>query len=118
MTTNKLTIAQAYYTAMGEKNIASVEKYLHPNVQFSSPFYAMITGKEGVLEAIKGFTSAFKSLVIRAKFGSDDQAVIVYDIDCPMLNKTISSASLMTFQDDLIAKIELFFDPRPFLEQK
>jgi len=114
MTTDTIAIAQAYYTAMGEKNIPNVEKYLHPHVQFTSPFYALIKGKEGVLEAVKGFTNAFKSLTIRAKFDSGDQAMIVYDIDCPMLNKTISSAALMTLQDDLIVKIELFFDPSPF----
>lgn len=114
MTTDNVTLAEAYYTAMGDKNIANVEKYLHPNVQFTSPFYARITGKEEVLEAVKGFTNAFTSLVIRAKFGSDNQAMIVYDIDCPMLNRTMSSASLMTFQDNLIVKIELFFDPSPF----
>lgn len=117
MAINNIAIAQAYYTAIGEKNIENAEKYLHPHVQFISPF-ATITGKEGVLKAVRGFTTIFKSLTIRAKFGSDDQAMLVYDIDCPTINGTFSGASLMTFQDDLIAKVELFYDPRPFEQKK
>ncbi len=107
------TIAEAYYTAMGEKNIAQLEKYLHPDVIFIAPFSKQ-TGKEAVLESTKQFASFFKTLKIRAKFGSEDQAMIVYDVDFPAPIGNLSSSVLMTFHEGLIAKIELFYDARPF----
>lgn len=114
MTKNSVAIAEAYYTAMGKKDIEGLSKYLHPDIQFTAPL-DKITGKEVVLEATKKFASMFKTLTIRAKFGSEDQAMIVYDLDFPGMFATFSSAALMTFQGDLITKIELFYDARPFV---
>ena len=110
---NSIAIIESYYKAMGEKNIASMEKYLHPDVQFVSPL-AKLKGKEAVLEATKGFANFFKTLTIRASFGLGDYAMIVYDVDCPEAFGTIPTASLMTFKEGTIVKIELFFDARPF----
>lgn len=113
MTHNTIAIAQAYYTAVGEKNIPVIEAYLHPDVSLTAPF-GTLTGKDAVLDAIKGFTNVFKTLTIRAEFGSENQAVIVYDLDCPTLKEIISAAVLMTFDEGLITNIETFYDPRPF----
>lgn len=115
MSKNNLTIATVYYTAMSEKNIGALEKHLHPDVQFSAPL-AKVKGKEAVLESTKGFANFFKSLKIRAKLGTGDQAMIVYDLECPEPVGNVTSASLMTFQDGLITKIELFYDARPFVK--
>ena len=76
-----------------------------------------MVGKETVLEAAKGFTNLFKTLTIRTKLSSEDQAMIVYDLDCSAPIGNIRVAALFSFQDKLIAKIELFFDARSF-EQK
>lgn len=105
--------AEAYYITMGEKNLEGMEKYLHPHVEFISPF-AKHKGKEAVLEAAKKFMSLFQTLTIRAKFGSNEQAVMVYDVGLSSPIRNIPTASLMTFQDGRIEKIELFFDARPF----
>ena len=75
---------------------------------------AKLEGKEAVLEAIREFTLRFKTLKIRAKSGSGDQAMVVYDLDFPAPIGIISSAALMTFQKGLVSKIELFYDARPF----
>ncbi len=113
MNQNNVAIAEAYYTAVGEKNLDDMEKYLHPDVQFISPF-AELKSKASVLEAVTRFMTLFNTLTIRAKFDSNDQAVLVYDVDFPAPIGNIPTASLLTFQDKLIAKIELFFDGRPF----
>lgn len=113
MNQKNIAIAEAYYVAVGEKNIAGIEKHLHPDVCFTAPF-AKLSGKNAVLEAAKEFTKLFKTLTIRAKFGSEDQAMIVYDLDCPMLNGVVSAAVLMSLHDGFITKIEIFYDPRPF----
>ena len=110
-------IATAYYRGVGKKDVKSVENYLHPDVQVISPL-ATVNGKTPVLESIKAFSDSLKSLTIRSKFESGDQAVIVYDIDLPApigLNRT---ASLFTINNGLITKIEHFYDSAPFASQK
>jgi len=110
---NNIAIAEAYYTAMAEKNIAGMEKYLHPDVRLISPL-AEILGKEAVLESAKKLIALFKTLTIRAKFGSEDQAMLAIDLDYPAPIGNLRTAVLMTFKDGLITKNELFFDARPF----
>lgn len=108
-----LETADAYYTEMGKKNIEALAKYLHPNVQFKSPV-AKAVGKEALLEATKSFMNLFSALTIRSKFGAGDQAMVVYDVEFPAPFGMIPTSVLLTFQEGLIAKIELFFDARPF----
>lgn len=117
MAQNNLLIAEAYYTALGEKRIDALEKHLHPDVQFIGPL-AKSTGKEALLEATKKFATFFKTLTIRSKLGSENQAVIVYDLEFPPPIGSLSSVALMTFKEGLITKIELFYDARPFESKK
>lgn len=111
MDSSNLSIAEAYYAAMATKNISTLEKYLHPDVKLIAPL-ADAVGKKAVLEAITRAISIFNSLTIRAKFSSGDQAMLAYDVNFPAPIGNVSSAVLMTFQDKLISKIELFYDAR------
>lgn len=104
-------IGVAYYTALGEKNIEKVSKYLHPNIQFTDPQETVI-GREAVLKAAQGFAGIFENLTIRASFGSENQAMIVYEVEIPGLSKKLQAASLLSFQEGLISKIELFYDSK------
>ncbi len=106
-------IAVAYYTALGEKNLEEVSRYLHPNIQFTDP-QEQVMGKEAVLNAAKGFSSIFKTLTIREKFESEDRAMIVYDVEIPGFKKPLRAASLLSFQERLISKIDLIYDTGPF----
>lgn len=111
--TNNIAIAEAYYRAMGEKNIEGIDKHLHSDVLFVGPL-AEIRGKIGVLESAKAILNFFKTLTIRATFGSEDQVMIAYDLDCPAPIEKFRVAALLTFKEDLITKIELFYDASPF----
>ena len=113
MNKTNVALAEAYYTAMGEKNVTDMEKYLHPDVRFIGPL-AKITGKEELLSAAKNFIALFKTLTIRALFGSENQAMLAYDLDCPPPIGKLPVAALLTFQEGLIIEIELFVDGRPF----
>lgn len=113
---NNVAIAMAYYRAMNDKNLASISQYLHSDVHFVGPM-AEFTGKEAVLESAKGFVGIFKTLTIRASFGSENQAMLVLDLDCPAPIGIFRTASLLTIKDGLIVRIELFYDARP-LEKK
>lgn len=111
MKTDTKALGVAYYTALGEKNIEAVKKYLHPDIHFTDPSEKVI-GRDAVLKAAKGFTGIFKSLTIRAKFGSENQAMIVFDVEIPDFPKKLQAASLLSFQEGLISKIELFYDSK------
>src|SRR5689334_11973461 len=111
MSEKNVALAVAYYTALGEKNIEAVKAYLHPDIQFTDP-QEKIIGREAVLKAAKGFTSVFKALTIRAKLRSEDQVMIVYDVEIPGLAKKLHAASLLSFREGLISKIELFYDSK------
>jgi SnoaL-like protein len=105
--------AEAYYKAMNDKDLPGVAKHLHPDVRFIGPL-ADLTGKEAVLEAAKRFATLIKSLRVHAKFGSDDMAMLAYEVDFGEPIGICRTAVLMTFNEALIARIELFYDARPF----
>jgi hypothetical protein len=115
MSKNNAAIAEAYYTAVGERNVGGIEKYLHPDVQFIGPL-AKVRGREAFLEVMKNFVDFLKTLKIRATFGSEDQAIVVYDVDSPVGNS--AAASLMTFEEGLIIKIEVIYDARPYEKRR
>lgn len=75
MNQTNMGITQTFYTAFGEKNVESMKKHLHPDVQLITPL-SKLQRKEVYLEAVKlyGF---FNALSIRAPFGEGDQAVVV-----------------------------------------
>ena len=111
MKTDTKAIGVAYYTALGEKNIEKVKKYLHPDIEFTDPQEKKI-GRDAVLKAAEGFTGIFKSLKIRQQFGSEDQAVIVYEVEIPGFPEKLKAASLLSFHEGLISNIELFYDSK------
>jgi hypothetical protein len=117
MTKNNIDLAMAYYQAMNERNFTGVEKYLDSNVRFTTPL-ADLTGKEAVVSAIKGFMTVAKKVAINASFGNGDQVMLAYEVDFPAPIGTIPSATLMTFKDGFITRIQLFYDARPFETKK
>ncbi len=113
MSEKNLVSAVTYYQAMGNKDLAVMEKCLHPNVRLKGPL-AEITGKEGVLNSVKHFCAIFNKLTIRAQCAGGDQVMLAYDLECPAPIGLVQAAVLLTFQDGLIVRYELFYDARPF----
>ncbi len=117
MHTNNVALAEEYYTLVGKKNAEGIKKYLHPDVELYGPL-ATAKGKEAVFEATSNFMNMIESLTIRAKFNAVDQAMIVYNVDIPGIVKDFPGASLLSFRDGLIVKIELFYDGGRVVEKK
>lgn len=117
MSEKNLTSAVAYYQAMNNKDLSTIERYLHPEVRLISPL-AEVMGKDAVLNSVKHFLAVFNKLTIRAKCGNGNQAMLAYDLDCPTPLGLVRGAVLLTFQDDLIIRYELFYDARPFEKKK
>jgi len=108
--------AEEYYKLIGEKNVDGIKKYLAHDVEFYSPL-ATLKGREAVVEATSNFMNAIASLKIRAKFDSGDQAMIIYDVDFPGVTSNFPGASLLSFRNDLIVRIELFHDASHFKKE-
>jgi hypothetical protein len=117
MSEKNVTSAIAYYQAMNNKDLSIMEKYLHPEVRLISPL-AEITGKDAVFNSVKHFLAVFNKLTIRAHCGNGDQVMLAYDLDCPAPFGLIRGAVLLTFQEGLIIRYELFYDARPFEKKK
>ncbi|MCE2984083.1 MAG: nuclear transport factor 2 family protein [Parachlamydia sp.] len=104
-----ITMAVDYYQKIGAKNSEGVKKYLHPNVLFYGPL-ASLSGHQAVIQAIENFMHAIESLTICAKFGSENQAMVVYEVNFPGIAPDFPGAALLDFQEGLIARIQLFYD--------
>jgi hypothetical protein len=113
MPKKNIASAVAYYQAMSNKDLSVMEGYLHPQVHFIGPL-GDITGKDAVLNSVKHLLSVFNKLTIHAQFGAGDRVMLAYDIEFPAPIGISRAAVLLTFQDDLIIRYELFFDARPF----
>jgi hypothetical protein len=70
--------------------------------------------KESVLQAVTSFAGLLKSLQVTVSFGFEDRAVVNYDVDFGAPFGVIRSVALISVRDNLICRIELFFDARPF----
>jgi hypothetical protein len=117
MLEKNIASAVAYYQAMSNKDLSIVESYLHPEVRLIGPM-AEITGKDAVLNSVKHFLALFNKLTIRARCGDGDQVMLAYDLDCPAPIGLFRGAVLLTFQEGLIMRYELFYDARPFEKKK
>jgi hypothetical protein len=105
---------EAYCRAAETKEASHVAPYLHPDLRFSGPL-AKNEGKETYLKKLDEFLSLCKKISIRAKCYGPNQLMLVYEVEfsetlvCP-------TAAYVTFKDDLVSTIELFFDARPFVK--
>jgi hypothetical protein len=117
MAINAATLAEEYYRLVGKKDLEGVKQYLHPEIELSSPL-GNLKGKEAFIKATSTYMNTFESLKIRTKFGSQDQAMIVYDVDIPGIVKGLPTAVLLSIRDGLIARIELFYDASHFTSMK
>lgn len=117
METNYAAKGEEYYKVVSEKKPEELKKYMHSDVEFYGPM-GHLKGKDAIVDATTKFMNVFKSLKIRAKFGTADQAMIVYDSDIPGISNKFPGASLLTFRDGLIVKIELFHDTSQFKEMQ
>lgn len=117
MTQTNADIAKGYYSAMNNRDLPGMRKYLHQDVEFIGPM-AHFTGKSLLLEAAERLFSLFNELTIRTTFSSENQAMIVFDLNCQKPIGQSRAATLMTIYEGLIKKIEVFYDARPFENKK
>jgi hypothetical protein len=109
--------AENYYSAMLSKDYAQMASYLHDQIHIISPL-AEIQGKDAAVLADKNFGNILQDIQIRSRFSAEDQIMLAYDLTLPLPIGTFSAAVLMEFTDELISKIEMFYDARPLEDMK
>ena len=114
---SNLTVATNYYHEMLQKNFDAMASYLHQDVTFIGPL-AEMSGKAAVVSAAKNLSQILGDIKIRAKLASGNQIMFAYDFMFPEPIGKLRAAVLMEFTNQLISKIELFYDGRPFEEKK
>ena len=114
---NHINTAVNYYGAMLKQDFETMAAYLHPDVLFIGPL-AEMTGKEPVVEAATGLAKMIDDIDIHAKFQTGNQVMLAYNFSFPQPIGKLRASVLMDFEDDLISRIELFYDARPFVEKK
>lgn len=114
---NNLKSAESYYNAMLAKDFDKMASYLHENVHFIGPL-AEMHGKEAVVSAAKNLSHILRDIKIQSKFAHQNQIMFAYDFMFPEPIAKLRAAVQMKFRDNLIARIELFYDARPFEENK
>ena len=107
----------AGFMAMYNKNYDEMASYIHPNVCFIGPLATMYN-KESVVEAVKNFSIFFKKFTTSEKFSSENKVVLILSFDCPTHVGTFRADSFLSFDGELISRIELFYDARPFEKKK
>lgn len=113
MADSNISVALAYYKAFENKDVETIAKILHPDVGFIAPM-GNSRGRAAVVEAAKRLLPLIKSIEVRAKFSSDDQVMLVYDLNLTAPVDRCPSAVLMTIREGMIVRTELFYDARPF----
>ena len=114
---NNLKSAENYYNSMLVKDFDKMASYLHDNIHFIGPL-AEMHGKEAIVLAAKNLSQILGDIQIRSKFAHENQIMFVYDFMFPAPIGKLRAALLMEFTNQLISKIELFYDGRPFEEMK
>lgn len=112
----KHSMIEEYYNAVLQKDMEKVESFLHQEIAFKSPF-AQIAGKEGVLEAIKGFSEVAEEITFRKVLGDNEMELAAYDLKVKNSKQKNPAAIQITKKDGLIHQLELFFDARPYNQE-
>ncbi len=115
MKEKNIAMAEAYYKAMKARDLDVMKTFLHPDAEFLGPV-AELSGRENVLDGYRYFLTYFNELNIRTICGSEDHAMIAYDLSFPQPIGSVRTAALLTFKDNLISRIEIFCDARSLVK--
>lgn len=108
-------IAQEYYTAMVNKDISTVERYISQDVNFIGPL-SKAKGKDTYLNICQAFLDHIESLQLNYVLGNNDRAVVVYDVYFPDPIGKTPGVAILDFEGGMIKQFHIFYDPKPFEE--
>lgn len=90
---------------------------MHPQIHLKSPI-TEVKGKQEFLKTCESILNMLDGVDIQARFGSENQAVFIYEFLLKPPLGRVKTANLITTDGDLIRSAELLFDARPFEKGK
>lgn len=116
-TAHALNIGEEYLAAWKRKDIHTIGNLVHPEIHLKSPI-TEVRGKQEFLKTCDNIFKMLDDVKIQAKFGSENQAIFIYEFLLKPPLGPVKTANLMTLDGDLIRSVELLFDARPFEKGK
>jgi len=105
-------IARAYGEAMSNKDVDAIVKISADDIVCTSPI-----GKTTGVAAFRGFQEGFarmiKKLDIRAAYGDETQAVLIYAVETHPVPHSLV-AELIQIKDGKIVSTEVIYDATPY----
>jgi len=113
MSKENAEVVAKYVAGWERRALTDIAALIHPEIQFKSPT-AMLNGRDKYVEATARFLPLLERVDVRAKFVSDDGAMLAYDFVCRAPIGACPIAELVRIKDGLVYVSEVFFDARPF----
>ncbi len=117
MPDNNLSTALSYYDAINHNDPNLAAEKLADDIQIISPL-ATKTGKTDVIDALKNICLIVERVTIKNKFSSDDQVMLALDMYFHEPIGILRVASLLNLKQNLITRIEMFYDPQAIISKK
>jgi len=115
MNTTPAATTAAYLEAWKKLDMDGVFRHVHPDVTYVGALQKL-EGKAAIRDYFDAFARMVDTVVVRAHAVEGDHALIAFDFHCRPPVGIGRVAEMLTFNAGLIASIEHFFDPRPFLQ--
>lgn len=106
------TIVRAYGEAMANKDVETIMKIAADDIVCVSPI-GKTTGAAAFRGFQEGFARMIKRLDIRAAYGDETQAVLVYAVETHPVPHSVV-AELIQVKDGKIASTQVIYDATPY----
>lgn len=106
--------AISYVEAAGGKDADTLEKLLADDVMFIGPF-TKTTGAADYMNALQRMAPIWDRSDVREAFTSGSKACVAYDF-ITKAQTALTCVEVLTFEEERITHIELFFDPAAFAQ--
>ncbi len=106
------TVARAYLTAVGNKDLTRLKALLAPDISFVGPVMT-ISGAPGVLEALKRIGAIHVRNDIQRVFVDGDEACVIYDFVTDTVG-SVPTIEWLRIEDGRVRSVKLYYDQLPW----
>ncbi len=115
MNKSNLDTAKQYYEWIIKKDLNNISNLLHDAIEFTGPM-CTIKGKAEVFSAIAGYAKIVEDIEIIENFSNNTKVMLTYLLT--FQSQKSRAAVMLTFENNLIKKLDLYYDPTPFLNMR
>jgi limonene-1,2-epoxide hydrolase len=109
---NAREVVDRYFTALKQKDFAAMRPLLHDDVSFRGAL-GTTEGVEDYISGLQGMMATMTGMERRVIFAEGEDVCQVYDLILAAPAVTLPIAQWLKVRDGRIARLQVFFDPRP-----